>query len=141
MIKIDSENFKIETDCKTVGEFMTQAAAISCGIIAVKVDGCLYELYDNPKIRVTDNTPIDSVFIDSIGSGGIPTYVLRITVLTKPKPKTVTKSGWVNVYAKGDSRITGRTVFASENGAKATPSTDGVARVATVRVVWEEVQQ
>ena len=30
MIRIDKENFKIETDCKTVGEFMTEASASDC---------------------------------------------------------------------------------------------------------------
>ena len=97
MIRIDKENFKIETDCKTVGEFMTEAAAIGCDRLKIKVDGCLYEFFDNPKIMVTDDTPIGFVFIDHIVSGGITPDDVYITVHSKPKPKTVRKSGWVIV--------------------------------------------
>lgn len=139
MIKLDKENYKIETDCKTVGQFMTEAAAIFNGNVTIVVDGCRYEFYDNPRIKVTDDNPLGGVEIERADSLLSGVTVLRVT--TKTKPKTVTKSGWVNIYAKGDSRITGRTVFASENAAKVAPSTDGVTRVATMRVVWEEVEK
>ena len=139
MIKLDEENYKIETDCKTVGDFMAEAAELSGGNITIIVDGCRYEFHDNPKIRVTDETPLGSVAVERADSLLSGVTVLRVT--TAPKPKTVTKSGWVNIYAKGDSRITGRTVFASENAAKVAPSTDGTTRIATMRLVWEEVSQ
>lgn len=141
MIKIDKQNFKIETDCKTVGEFMTEAAAFGCGILSIKVDGCLYEFYDNPKIMVTDDTPIGSVFVDRIGAGGVGPDVVRITVLTKPKPKTVRHSGWVNIYRAADdkSRRIAGTIYDTKAEANELPNS--AARIAVARIEWEEVEQ
>lgn len=154
MIRIDKENFKIETDCKTVGEFMTEAAAFGCDRLVIKVDGCRYEFFDNPKIRVTDDTPIGLVFIDHIGSGGITPDVVYITILSKPKPKTVRKSGWVNVYRAGfesykttpDNRRPAPQIFNSKEAAEQAVRLlfDPIERqmfIANAKIEWEEVQE
>jgi len=142
MIKIDNQNLKIETDCKTVGEFMTQAAAFGCGILSIKVDGCLYEFYDNPKIRVTDDTPLGSVAVeraDSLLSG-----VTVLSVTTAPKPKTVKKSGFVNLYRGGilQGINCGYRVFASEQEAMDTfDMTADCEKFAVAKIEWEEVEK
>lgn len=151
MIKLDKENFKIETDCKTVGEFMTEAAAIfdSCVII---VDGCRYEFYDSPKTRVTDDTPLGSVAVERADSLLSGVTVLRVT--TKPKPKTVRKSGWVNIYRANsdnykttpDNRRPSPQVYNSKEAAEQAVRllSDPVERqmfIATVKVEWEEVEK
>lgn len=141
MIKLDKENFKIETDCKTVGEFMTQAAAIGFDRLEINVDGCRYEFFDSPKIRVTDDTPLDFVLLDGIGSGGPGSDTVYIKVLTKPKPKTVKKSGWINIYDYDGVRTISRCIFETESGAKFALSNAGYTKVATVRVEWEEVTE
>lgn len=138
MINLDKENFKIETDCKTVGEFMTEAAAFGCGILSINVDGCLYEFYDNPKIRVTDNTPIGSVSVDNIGSGGVNPDVVRITVLTKPKPKAVLKLGWVNIYYDGIDRYCGY-IWDTKDEVEVLSDSDNY--VTTTKIEWEEVEK
>ena len=128
MIKIDTETNEIKTDCKTVGEFMTQASEIfyCCSII---VDGCRYEFHDSPKVRVTDNTPIGSVTMDGNGD---------IFITTKPQPKTVTRHGWVNLYHKGliDGIIPGCRLFKTEEEAadRFDISTE-CEKLATARVV------
>lgn len=131
MIKIDTETNEIKTDCKTVGEFMTQAAAIfyCCAII---VDGCRYEFHDSPKVRVTDDTLIDSV---TMGSD------CDIVITTKPFPKIVTRHGWVNLYHKGliDGIAPGHRLFKTEE--EAADSFDismDCEKLATARVEWEE---
>lgn len=138
MIKIDKENFKIETDCKTVGEFMTEAAAFGCDRLIIKVDGCRYEFFDNPKIRVTDDTPIGLVFVDSISSGGINPDTVRITVITKPKPKTVIKSGWINIFMLGEKRVING-FYKSKEEALSYIGPEKDLHVATVKVEWEEL--
>lgn len=144
MIKIDKENFKIETDCKTVGEFMTEAAAFGCDRLEIKVDGCRYEFFDNPKIRVTDETPIGLVFIDRIGSGGITPDVVYITVVTKPKPKTVRKSGWINMFQFKDSKpFPAGLIYTDKNSCKI----DDVYLhlkdrfVSIAKIEWEELEK
>ena len=139
MIKINKENFEIETDCDTVGKFITQAAAFGCDRLEIKVDGCRYEFFDNPKIRVTDDTPIGSVFVDSIGSGGITPDVVRITVLTKPKPKTVRKSGWVTIYNDRGRWMTNRFVFDSKEAA--IRNWDGLQEPIAAKIEWDEVTE
>jgi hypothetical protein len=142
MIKIDKENFKIETDCKTVGEFMTEAAAIFGGNVTIIADGCRYEFHDNPKITVTDDTPLGSVTVeraDSLLSGGT---VLRVTA--KPKLKTVRKSGFVNLYRGGilQGINCGYRVFASEQEAMDTfDMTADCEKFAVAKIEWEEVEQ
>lgn len=87
-----TEHGSVSTDCKTVGQFMTEAAAIFGGNLTVKVDGCSYEFFDNPKLRVADDTPIDEVtYASTPGS-------MAFNVKTKAEPKTVKKSGWVNIF-------------------------------------------
>lgn len=135
MIKIDKENFKIETDCRTVGQFMTEAAAIFGGYVTVIVDGCRYEFHDNPKVRVTDGTPIGSVAVERADSLLSGVTVLRVT--TAPKPKTVRKSGWVNIYDRKTYYFAGRVFKTRVQAEKFILS----GRVATVHVGWEEVRQ
>ena len=150
MIKLDKENFKIETDCKTVGEFMTEAAAIFVGNVAVIVDGSRYEFHDNPKIRVTDDTPLECVAVERADSLLSGVTVMRVT--TKPKPKTVRKSGWVNIYrASFDNYKTtpenmrpAPQVYNSKEAAEQAfrMLSDPAERkmfIATVKVEWEEV--
>ena len=137
MIKIDKENLKIETDCRTVGEFMTEAAAFGCDRLVIKVDGCRYEFFDNPKIRVTDDTPIGLVFIDHIGSGGITPDEVYISVLSKPKPKTVRKSGWINIFKLGERRVLNG-FYKSREEAASFIGLEKDIHVATVKVEWDE---
>lgn len=139
MIKLDKENFKIETDCRTVGEFMTEAAAIFGGNITIIVDGCRYEFHDNPKIMVTDDTPINFVLLDGIGSGGPGHDTVYIKVLTAPKPKTVRKSGWVSIYRAADDsskRIVGTI---RDTKAEANELPKSASRIAVAKIEWEEV--
>lgn len=150
MIKIDKQNFKIETDCRTVGEFMTQAAAIFDGNVTIIVDGFRYEFNDNPKVRVTDDTPLGSVAVERADSLLSCVTVLRVT--TAPKPKTVKKSGWVNIYRANsdnykttpDNRRPSPQVYNSKEAAEQAVRllSDPVERqmfIATVKVEWEEV--
>ena len=140
MIKIDKENCKIETDCRTVGEFMTEAAELSGGNITIIVDGCRYEFHDNPTIKVTDNTPLGSVTVEP--ADGLLSGVTVLSVTTAPKPKTVKKSGWVNIYRDSNDehrRNVGTCIFPSEYAANAPLSL--VNRVAVARIEWEEVTE
>lgn len=139
MIKLDKVNWKIETDCKTVGEFMTQAAAIFGGNVTVIVDGCRYEFHDSPKIMVTDDTPLGSVALERADSLLSGVTVLRVT--TAPKPKTVRKSGWVNIYRATDDRskrIVG-TIYDTKEEANKLPKS--AARIAVAKIEWEEVTE
>lgn len=140
MIKIDKQTKEITTDCKTVGEFMTEAAALFGGNVTVIVDGCRYEFHDNPKIRVTDDTLLGSVALERADSLLSGVTVLRVT--TAPKPKTVRKSGWVNLYHKGliEGITPGHRLFKTEEEAadRFDISVD-CEKLATARVEWEEV--
>lgn len=131
MIKIDKQTKEITTDCKTVGEFMTEAAAIfdHCAII---VDGCRYEFHDSPKVRVTDGTPIGSVTMADNRD---------IVITTKPRPKTVTRHGWMNLYHNElvDEIIPGVNLFDTKEGAAASLDISfECEKVATARLEWEE---
>ena len=150
MIKIDKKNWKVETDCKTVGEFMTEAAAIFEGNVTIIVDSCRYEFHDNPKIKVTDDTPLGSVAVERADSLLSGVTVFRVT--TAPKPKTVRKSGWVNIYrASFDNYKTtpenmrpAPQVYNSKEAAEQAfrMLSDPAERkmfIATVKVEWEEV--
>ena len=142
MIKIDKENRKVETDCKTVGDFMTEAAELSGGNITFIVDGCRYEFHDNPKIKVTDETPLGSVTVEPADSLLSGTTVLSVT--TAPKPKTVKRSGWVNLYKTGLGNycIIGK-VYGKENECYTDPTRKEVIVnadfVTTAKIEWEEV--
>lgn len=137
MIKIYKQvtiDRQVTTDCKTVGEFMTESAAIFdyCVII---VDGCRFEFYNDPKVRVTDDTPIGSVTMDGNGD---------IFITTKPQPKTVTCHGWVNLYHKGliDGIIPGCRLFKTEEEASASFDISiDCEKLATARVEWKEVEK
>ena len=137
MIKIDKENFKIETDCKTVGDFMTEAAAILEGNVTVIVDGCRYEFHDNPKIRVTDETPLGSVAVERADSLLSGVTVLRVT--TKPKPKTVRKSGWIQLYKDSRGYFAGCVRESKEDFVKEIGY--NCEKVAAVKIEWEEVAE
>ncbi|MBO7541931.1 MAG: hypothetical protein J6T33_09760 [Bacteroidales bacterium] len=158
MIKLNSkgtapdytEYGSVSTDCVTVGQFMTEAAATYGGGLTIKVDGDRYEFSDNPKIRVTDHTPIEEIAYTSV-----PRRVTFI-VTTRPKPKTVKKSGWVNIYRASfdnyktktntDNRRLAPQVYNSKEAAEQAVRllSDPVERqmfIATVRVDWEEVEK
>lgn len=138
MIKLDGVSWKIETDCRTVGEFMTEAAALFGGHVDIIVDGCRYEFHDTPKIRVTDDTPIGSVVWDYHGGGMFGGASDQFTVLTKPKPKTVRKSGWLNIFRLAGKRVINGLYDSKEQAEKAVGISDEF-HVTTVRVEWEEV--
>lgn len=131
MIKINNKTNKITTDCKTVGEFMTEAAAVFYSSVII-VDGCRYEFIETPKVRVTDETQIESVTMDRNGD---------IVITTKPRPKTVTRHGWVNLYHKGwiDGIIPGCRLFKTqEEAADLFDISLECEKLATARVEWEE---
>ena len=152
MIKIDKENFKIETDCKTVGEFMTEAAAFGLSVKVSIDDNDNYFFEGGQKVKVVDGTPIDKVLFDRTD------YTLNarasFRVITKPKPKTVRKSGWVNVYRAGfdnykttpDNRRPAPQVYNSKEAAEQAVRllSDPVELqmfTATAKIEWEEVQE
>ena len=131
---------------------MTEAAELSGGNITIIVDGCRYEFHDNPKIMVTDDTPLCSVIVEPVDSLLSGVTVLRVT--TKPKPKTVRRSGWVNIYrASFDNYKTtpenmrpAPQVYNSKEAAEQAfrMLSDPAERkmfIATVRVEWEEVAE
>lgn len=137
MINIDKTTNEITTDCKTVGEFMTEAAAFFGGNVTAIVDGCRYEFHDSPKTRVTDDTPLGSVAVERADSLLSGVTVLRVT--SNPKPKTVMKSGWVNIYRDRkdeNKRTVGTHIYPSEYAATAPLAL--LNCVATVRIEWEE---
>lgn len=136
MIKIDKENWKVETDCKTVGDFMTEAAELSGGNITIIVDGCRYEFHDDPEIRVTDGTPLGSVAVERADSLLSGVTVLRVT--TAPKPKTEKHSGWINIFRISGKRIINGLYESNVEAENAVGIYDEF-HVATVRVEWEEV--
>lgn len=129
-----TEYGRVTTDCNTVGQFMTEAAAIYGGELTIKVDGCRYELSNNPKIMVTDDTPIDEITYASIP--GRMTFIVK----TKPKPKTVRKSGWVNIWRSEMDGMTycGENIFENKTFAERIGK-DCDNNIATVKIEWEEV--
>ena len=141
MIKLNSkgtapgytEHGSVTTDCVTVGQFMTEAAAIYGGGLTIKVDGFRHEFFDNPKIRVTDDTPIDEISYAS--APGSVTFIVK----TKPKPKTVKKSGWANIFRLCGKMFVNGLYDSKEEAEKAVRIT-GDFYVDTVRVEWEEVE-
>ena len=142
MIKIDKTTNEITTDCKTVGEFMTQAAAFGFDRLEIIVDGFRYEFSENPKIRVTDYTPLGSVAVERADSLLSGVTVLRVT--TAPKPKTVRNSGWVNLYkVKGVKPIPVGFVYKTkeECNADASRLVNENEFLAVAKVEWEEVQE
>lgn len=141
MIKLDRVSWKIETDCRTVGEFMTEAAALFGGHVDIIVDGCRYEFHDTPKIKVTDDTPIGTVVWDYHGGGMFGGSSYQFTILTKPKPKTIRRKGLVNVYANGEQRITGKFIYPTTDAAKIAEHSEGYHKVAIAHIEWEEVPE
>ena len=102
MIKLDTKEWKVETDCKTVGEFMTEAASFWPSVKVTINDGDEYFFEGGQKVKVVDNTPIEKVLFDRAD------YTLNarasFIVITKPKPKTVRKSGWVNIFKHKETK-------------------------------------
>ena len=150
MIKIDKENFKIETDCKTVGEFMTEAAAFGLSVKVTINDNDNYFFEGGQKVKVVDDTPIDKVLFD------LTDYTLNarasFRVFTKQKPKTVRNSGWVNIYRAGfdnykttpDNRRPAPQVYNSKEAAEQavrllSDQEEQQRFIATARIEWEEV--
>lgn len=142
MIKLNSqgtapdytEHGSVTTNCVTVGQFMTEAAAIYGGGLTIKVDGFRFEFFDNPKIRVNDDTPIDEIQYAS--APGSFTFIVK----TKQKPKTVKKSGWVNLFRLcGKMFVNG--LYDSKEEAENVAGISDEFHVATVRVEWEEVEK
>ena len=137
MIKIDEQNFKIETDCKTVGEFMTEAAALGLSV-KVSIDDCdNYFFEGGQKVKVVDDTPIDKVMFDRTD------YTLHarasFRVFTKPKPKTVMKSGWIQLYKDSRGYFAGYVRESKEDFVKEIGY--NCEKVAAVKIEWEEVAE
>lgn len=141
MIKLNSQGTapdyteygSVTTDCRTVGEFMTQAAAIYGVGLTIKVGGFRYEFFDNPKIRVTDDTPIDEISYAS--APGSVTFIVN----TKPKPKTVKKSGWIQLYKDSRRYFAGYVRENKEDFSKEIGY--NCEKVAAVKIEWEEVAE
>lgn len=138
MIKLDTKNWKVETDCRTVGEFMTEAAAFGLSV-KVAIDDCDEYFFEGcQKVMVVDNTPIDKVLFDRTD------YTLHarasFRVFTKPKPKTVRKSGWINIFRLGEKRVLNG-FYKSKEEAVSFIGLEKDIHVATVKVEWEEVQE
>lgn len=130
-----TEHGSVTTDCRTVGEFMTEAAAIYGGNLTIKVDGCRYDLFDNPKLRVADDTQLE--YVTYASAPGSMVFCIK----TKPEPNTVKKSGWVNIYRAADDRakrIVG-TIYDTKSEANMLPKS--ASRIAVARIEWEEVQE
>lgn len=139
MIKIDKENFKIETNCKTVGEFMTEAAAFGLSVKISINDNNNYFFEGGQKVKVVDDTPIDKVLFDRTDY----TFNARASfrVFTKPKPKTVRKSGWVIIcdcYDDCKQRFLDNRIFPTKELAIAQKKYNTVA---VAKIEWEEVQE
>ena len=140
MIKLDRENWKIETDCRTVGEFMTEASQFGLSV-KVTIDDCdEYFFKGGQKTKVVDNTPIDKVLFDRTD------YLFNartsFRVFTKPKPNTVKKSGFVNLYRGGilQGINCGYRVFASEQESREIfDMTADCEKFAVAKIEWEEV--
>lgn len=138
MIKLDTKNWKVETDCKTVGEFMTEAAAFGLSV-KVSIDDCdNYFFEGGQKVKVVDDTPIDKVLFDRTDHTLNTRASFR--VFTKPKPKTVRKTGWINIFQLCGKRIVNGLYDDKKEAEKAVGISDGFL-VATARVEWEEVEK
>lgn len=142
MIKLDTNVWKVETDCKTVGEFMTEAAVFGLSVKVSIDDVCNYFFEGGQKVKVVDDTPIDKVLFD------LTDYTLNarasFRVFTKPKPKTVRKSGFVNLYRGGIllGINCGYRVFASAQEARDVfDMTADCEKFAVAKIEWEEVTQ
>ena len=123
---------------------MTEAASVfGGGELTIKVDGCRYDLSGNPKMRVTDYTPIDEVIYAS--APGSTTFIV------KTKPKTVWTSGWVNVYRASfdnykttpDNRRPSPQVYNSKEAAEQAVRllsypAERQMFIATAKIEWEE---
>lgn len=144
MIKLNSqgtdpdytEHGSVSTDCVTVGQFMTEAAATYGGGLTIEVDSDRYEFSDKPKIRVTDETPVGEITY-ACAPGSI-TFIVK----TKPKPKTVKRSGWVNLYqVRGVKPIPVGFVYTTkeECDADASRIVHKGEFLAAAKVEWEEV--
>lgn len=125
---------------------MTEAAAIYGGGLTIEVERDRYEFSGAQKIMVTDNTPIEEITYTSV-PGGI-TFIVK----TKPKPKTVKRSGWVNIYRASfenykttpDNRRPAPQVYNSKEAAEQAVRllSDPIERrlfIATAKIEWEEV--
>lgn len=137
MIKLDRENWKIKTDCETVGEFMTEAATFGLNVKVTIDDGDEYFFKGGQKTKVVDNTPIDKVLFDR--TDYLFNSCASFRVFTKPKPKTVRKIGWLNIFRIGGKRVINGLYDSKEQADKAVGISDEF-HVATVRVEWEEVE-
>ena len=139
MIKLEKE-WKVETDCRTVGEFMTEAAALGLSV-KVSINDCdNYFFEGGQKVKVVDDTPIDKVMFDRTD------YTLHarasFRVFTKPKPKTVMKSGWVNIWRSETDGLTycGENIYEDKSFAERVGEDCG-NNIATAKIEWEEVEK
>ena len=140
MIKLDTKDWKIETDCKTVGEFMTEASQFGLSVKVSIDDLDNYFFEGGQKVKVVDDTPIDKVLFDRTDY----TFNARASfrVFTKPKPETVKKSGWVNIWRSETDGMTycGENIYDDKSLAERVGKDCG-NNIATVKVEWEEVTQ
>lgn len=138
MIKLDTKNWKVETDCRTVGEFMTEASVFGLSVKVTINDVDEYFFEGCQKVKVVDNTPIDKVLFDRTDSTLHARASFR--VITKPKPKTVMKSGWTNIFKLGEKRVLSG-FYKSKEEAVSFIGLEKDIHIATVKVEWEEVQE
>ena len=99
-------------------------------------DNDYYFFEGGQKVKVVDDTPIDNVLFDRTD------YTLNarasFRVITKPKPKTVRKFGWINIFKLGGKRVLNG-FYKSKEEAASFIGIEKDIHVATVKVEWEEV--
>lgn len=138
MIKLDTKNWEVETDCNTVGEFMAEASLFGLSVRVTINDGDEYLFEGCHKVNVEDNTPLDKVLFDRTD------YTLNarasFRVFTKPKQNTVRKSGWVNIYSGGSDRYCGY-IWDSTDDAECECQASRTDYISTAKIEWEEVEK
>lgn len=140
MINLDTKNWKVETDCMTVGEFMTEASTFGLSVCVTVDDNIHYGFEGGQKTIVVDDTPIDKVLFDRTDYTFNARWSFR--VFTKPKPKTVKKSGWVNVWRSEMDGITycGDNIYEDKSLAERVGKDCG-NNIFTAKIEWEEVKE
>lgn len=143
MIKLESGNISsdythygsVSTDHKTVGGFMTEAIEKFKKVKITINDNCTYDFKGGEKVRITDDTEIESArYVDDTN----PTTPLRIYIKTKPKPKYKICFGWVNVWRGTDGVVyAGENVFQSKEDAEQYSNGFGNT-IDVIRIEWKE---
>ena len=137
MIKLDTKNWKVKTDCKTVGEFLTEASAFGLSVRVLIDEGFQYIFEGGQKVNVDDDTLLDKVYFDNAD------YLFNdrasFRVYTKSKPNTVKKNGWVAIFNDRGRWMTNCFVFDSKEAA--IRNWNGIQEPIVAKIEWEEVEK